>query len=1037
VPVRARGTGAVLWETRNANDRRISVGTFTADLGAAEPFDVVELPSPYPRKQDIEIEWTPVSDQADWEVEAEIYDPDRQLIRFAKAPAAAGRVTIPAWETNQLSHEIRLVLTAPSDRPQAISPGVIRQPTYVRVDRQILAEHFQRLHLDADPEADRRQWTTLAWGDEHGFLAERWRGHRLRELGLNATAPIGRNVESSQLAAASGLRVIPTNVFVPENRYNKGRFNPEQSKEWLTEFSKGVQPLSPLGYSFADEPTKDAILPWLDEGAKVLAATDPGARFGYCGVWPGPYSPELMRKSGYLGLYSPVHLYNLNIWLGIERDIYRSFRSPDGIITIWTHYAPWADHEPYSRTVPWVWLFDGIDGVGYFKSTGMMFGILDGDMRTTHETRWWSEEIRELNAGIAEQVKRFERETGSIRILFGGDLKAVEPWARALNELSIPYKFLDAHQLRAEDLNTVRLVIAADGGEVGEELEAFVSSGGTLVGGGGLASAQENSGDRFERIFGFAPESMAADANSGFAGIRSSVSIGDVDIEGLTTGECLPAAAEGETWKSIGGGGSIPDRLKTIAESSAIRVGSDGKAIYLALKPDVESVKNWLPTLMSQSGVPTPKFQIESEVPVYATRFSDGVGHLIGLVADYHQIPPYEQIREIEPNPRDSEDSIQKQQTDYFKHGPQRWFPTPVTLRLDKSFEAYDMRDQRGLGNIEEHKFWLQPGRPELIALLPNKALGPVDFDVTDEVAAGEDVEFELSMEGAKGAHVVHTELLDPDYNVVPGIEANLHAVNGEVSGKFPIPHGLEPGLYWISFRDVLTALLVRKGFKVTAPKEIASAPLPPWDFRVAQHPVDWPGGKWEPIPEDDSVADTTPATARVKELQRKVIHYGNYSGKEHLMSGFTIENGLRTYEMKYLVCCDPTEFDKGPPQMVNGLNGSGLGMNKPHGHLWYYNSYIKIYLGDREGEMVLSYELAKIEDLSDETTARVRLTWNAPSATAHLEYVMIPGHEALFQELTIEPHDGKPLTKATVNFFSYPAGFGKGTEPFFEVAQE
>lgn len=309
---------------------------------------------------------------------------------------------------------------------------------------------------------------------------------------------------------------------------------------------------SPVGYSFADEPPKEVILPWLEKGSAVLDSADPDARFGYCGVWPGPYSPELMRKSGYLGLYSPSHLYSLNVWLGIERDIYRSFRSPDGIVTCWTHYAPWADHEPYSRTVPWLWLFDGMDGVGYFKSTGMMFGILDGDLRSTHETRWWSEEVRELNAGIAEQVKRMTRHVGSVRLLFGGDLKAVEPWARALNERSIPYQFLDANQLRPADLDGVRLLVAVDGGDLGSEcgevIEQYFGNGGMLVAGGGLASLQNTSGaGRFERFFGFAPSSMAEDASSSFAGIRSAVDApgaADVLLERLTTGECLPAAAE-------------------------------------------------------------------------------------------------------------------------------------------------------------------------------------------------------------------------------------------------------------------------------------------------------------------------------------------------------------------------------------------------------------------------------------------------------------------------------------------------------------
>ncbi len=1032
LPVQSRGKFSLILDWRNPDGQRLGINTVSVDLGEPEPFEVAVLPAPLPRNAPISLEWTPIRDHADWQVEAEIYDADRNLLRLANAPARAGKLTIQPWQTHQLTHEVRLILTGPNERPESISPGVTKQKTHVRGSRTILAEQFKRLHLDADPEADRRQWTTLAWGDENSHLAERWRGHRLRELGLNATAPIGRNVDSNRLAAATGLRVVPTNVFVPKNRYNEKRFDEEQSKTWLTEFATGVQPLSPLGYSFADEPTQSVILPWLDKGANVLASADPGARFGYCGVWPGAYSPELMRKSGYLGLYSPRHLYNLNIWLGIERDIYRSFRSPDGIVTIWTHYAPWADHEPYSRTVPWVWLFDGMDGVGYFKSAGMMFGILDGDLRSTHETRWWSEEIRELNAGVAEQVKRMRRDVGSVRILFGGNLKAVDPWARAMNELSIPYQFLDANQLRTEYLEGVRLLIAVDGGELGEPIEAFVRRGGVLIGGGGLASTLENSADRFEAIFGFAPDSMAADATSDFAGIRASVE----NLEGLTTGECLPAGGEG--WKTLGGAASIPERLKTIAGSSAIRMGSDGKAIYLALKPDVASVKRWLPILLGQAGISEPKIWLANEDRVYVTRYSDGVAQLVGLVPDYHRIAPAEQIREIAPNPRDSEDNPQKEQIGYFQHGPQRWAPVEAKLDFGETKHAYDVRRGAYLGEISERSWPIQPGRPELLALLPY-APPQLKLEIAGQAQAGTDLEFEVALSSKQpfADHVFRAELVDLSGNAVPGAFANLHAESGVASGRFSIPHGLEPGDFRLVVRDILTGAKTESRLTACEAEKVATAPLSPREFRVERHPVDWPAGEWEPIPEDLSVADATPATAKVKSLQRKVIHYGKHSGNEHLMSGFTIGNGLRTYEMKYLVCCDSKILDKGPPQRVRGLNGSGLGMNKPHGHLWYYNSYIKVYLGDREGEMVLDYELAKIEELSDDTTARVRLTWEAPSATAWLEYVMIPGHEGLFQQLSIEPHDGKPLTKTTVNLISYPAGFGKGGKPFYEIAQE
>ena len=1040
IPVPTTGKIIVLWEQQNTECKRIGIGTTSTEMDAPQPFEVTSLASPHPRNQPVNLTWAPIAGHPEWTVEVEVYDADRNLLRFARADTKAGQLSIPTWSTRQVTHQIRAVLLGPGDSSPAKSPNVVSQTNHIRDGQKILAEHSQWLHLDAEPEADRRQWTTLTWADERDNLAERWRGHRLRELGLNATAPIGRNITGNQLASASGLRVIPTNVFVPENRYNKGRFKEEQSKDWLKEFATGVRALSPLGYSFADEPTQSVILSWLEKGRSVLEPIDPGARIGYCGVWPGSYSPELMRKSGYLGLYSPGHLYNLNIWLGLERDIYRSFRAPDGIVTIWTHYAPWADHEPYSRSVPWVWLFDGMDGVGYFKSTGMMFGILDGDLRSTHETRWWSEEIRELNAGVAEQVKRMRRDVGAVRILFGGNPKTVDPWARALNELSIPYQFLDAHHLKTEELQNVRLLIAVDGGEVSETLETFVHQGGTLIGGGGLATAQQDEG--FARIFGFAPNSMTADANSDFAGIRASVKLNNIELTGLTTGECLPAAkSNGTPWQSIGGGTTVPENLQSLARSSAARSSSNGRAIYLALRPDLDSVKRWLPTLLANAKIPEPQIRLlsqDSDTPedrVYLTRFTDDVAQLVGLVPDYHRIAPTEQLREIEANPRDSEDSRQKQQLEYFQHGPQRWQPVPARLQLGSKTHVYNIRTRQYLGTASELPISLQPGHPELFALLP---YGPPKLNLKSKTAAtaGTDLEFSFALQTTASTtanHVIRVELQDASGTPIPHATANQHTHEG----RFTLPHYLKPGIYQLHARDILTGATAETKIAIHKPTQLASAPLPPHEFQVKRHPAHWPTGTWEPIPADNNVADTVPAIAKVKKLQRKVIHYGPHNGKEHLMTGFKIENGLRSYEMKYLVCCDPKFLNPGPPQKVRGLNGSGLGMNKPRGHLWYYNSYLKIHLGADEPEMALDYELAKIEDRSDDTTARVRLEWLTPSATVQLDYAMIPGHEGLFQQLTVRPHDEHPLTDLSVNFISYPAGFGKSGKPFFEIAQE
>lgn len=1038
IPVQYTGKVHVVWEEVDAAGKRLALGSGGVDLGTSPVLEIKELVAPYPRGRNIILEWAPISGKEDWLVEVGIYDAFRNRVRFASAPASAGQLAIPAWETREVSHAVHVVLTGANPLPDALVEGVERKQSYVRSDRWVLAEHTQWLHIEPDPDADKKQFTVLAWGDERGGLATRWRGLRMRKLGLNAAATIGNVSHKNFWASASGLRIVPTNVYNPT-----GRQPVEQRNEWFTESSTNLSPLSPLGYSFADEPKGD-VVGWLESGAAIISKTDPGTRVGYCGVWPGKTTGALFANSGYLGMYSPQHLYTPNLWLGIERDIYRSFLRPETIVTCWTHYAPIKDHEPYSRTVPWMWLLDGLDGIGYFKSAGLQFGILDGDMSSTHETRWWSEEVLELNAGIARQVKRMERPDGEVRILFREHDNRVEPWARYLNDHAIPYKFLDAHNVTAADLAGVKLLIAIDGTEMNPAIEGFVRQGGWIVCGGGVASLQEGGDSRFAQIFGFKPEDMAADVESEFRGIGVSVRLGNILLEGRTTGEALPSTGgTALPWGQLGSGEAVPEALKTFEAAAAVRVGLESRAAYLSFVPDEESVYRWLPSLLAAAQVTLPKTRLlkpatnQPDTRIYLKHFTDGVGQLVGLVPAYVRIPPSRQISQIVENKNNNEGSAQKKQQEYFLHGKELWSPVQTQLVLDGKYHIYDVRKGQHFGQSSVGKLTLQPGRPELYALLP---YGPPTVGISSSrtVAPGTDFQFVLQLrsEATKFAnHVIRAELFDPQGQPVPGCSANIDLVDGKATGKFPVPHGAQPGSYLFLAKDVLTGSKTEAAVIVSAPAQVASAPLPPYEFRIERQPITgWPTGTWEPIPEEvEPSPDST--TVKVRELTNRRGRGGKYNGKQHLQGGFVIGNALREYHFNYYVCDDPTVFPSGPPQQVSP--GSNLGMIKPRVNLWNRNGYFWVKLGERAQENLSAYEMVKLEDRSEGNTARVHAEWMMPTAQVEIDYAMLPNHEGLFTRLTLTPHEGKSLTHALVNLISYPAGFQRSAKPFFDIAQE
>lgn len=448
-------------------------GSVTIDWGATAwnltnfsgAFSSVTLPPVIQPEEPLAVQWAitgAVPSTAS--VAIRIYDPDGRLVSLAEGAVAAGRLTAPGWLPRSLSHDIRL---------------------FLRDGDRVFDERRLSVQVAASRTQDRAAFHAIVWGTEQGEYTDLFRLERLRELGITAFAPIGMNTNLNRIAASRGLRVVPTNILIPPGARKKTFNKPEEAKR-LETFAAVVAPLSPLGYSLADEPGGVDPAAFQTFGAGVIRKQDPDARVGFCGIWEG-YNrdvPSFFQACDFAEPYSPFHLYTPNLWMGCERDLYRSFMRPDAIVTCWTHYAPWLDNEPYSRTPPWLWLFDGLRGVSYFDSGGQ-FGVLPGDMRATHETRWWSQEVREIRNGIGEQLLASTRDAGAVRVLFHPNAAGAAAWARALNETRTPYRFISHAELERGVEPGVRLLICPQAPVLTdrelENVKAFVEAGGTLA----------------------------------------------------------------------------------------------------------------------------------------------------------------------------------------------------------------------------------------------------------------------------------------------------------------------------------------------------------------------------------------------------------------------------------------------------------------------------------------------------------------------------------------------------------------------------
>ncbi len=955
------------------------------------------------------------------QVVAQVYDPDGRLVSRQSAPATSGQLTCPAWTASFTTYSLRLLLV----QDQAILDEQ-RLPVNVRLDRQ---QDLDRFHV-------------IVWGTERGSRIERHRYQLLRDLGITAHAPIGKGrTDVARMAAENGLRLVPTNVLVPPNRFtNMQRYSREQDEQQLSAYVAQVQRYTPLGYSLADEPTTSDYLDWRNRGAQIIHEHDPGARVGYCGVKLSRDDdvPGFFQACDFLEMYSPKHLYTPNLWLGVERDLFRSFRRDDAILTSWTHYAPKADHEPYSRTVPWLWLFDEKDGVSYFDSAGN-FAILNPDLTTTHETRWWSEEVRRLEQGIAEQLLALRRETGSVRIVWRAGAAGLEAWARALNQMNLPYRFTTISALTGDQ--TARLVICPAALDLTAEeaagLRAFVTTGGTLLAVLPLTGA-DAAGPTMDRLLGVsAAGALPEQAEARSKALEQHREIptevewtsGAPALTGATSGVfgvSLAGAAQTGTFTTLGAAARAqanehPAFIQSLFATPAMTTHTlgRGQVVTLAFDPDLASATRLLAQYSPQT--PRPLLTVDNfTAPVYLYHFRapDGV-QLLGIAPDYWAAGPDQTL--------DGE----LQTAQYFQHGKNRWLNRQAQLALPESAQVYDVRTGRHLGAGKEVTLELETVRPTLLALLPY-AVNQLNLQAPTTAAPGAALTAQVELvtsSGQPGGHVVHVRLEPPAGVLDPAETLNLHTTAGRGEFKLALPHNAAPGLWTLRVHDVMTGVIATQTVQVAPSRETTALMLAYDRLRVERLAVDWPEGQWA-APQQGSDGGVA---VRASNIRRAMQHHiAGYKGQWALSAGFSLENAEIKYGLKYAAVNDAAANKWTDERRIAAPYLPGLGFSEPAPHMWYVNGYLNVFFDDLQ---VTRYRLSRIEKIQDGNLGRVEVTWDTPYGEIDLAFVLLPDHEALFQEMTIRPT--VRFRTLHLKFRGYPSGFGgevKGTRGLKQV---
>lgn len=1019
-----------------------------AALQAVSPLSVEDLRVPEHNEpgKTVTVTWK-TSGKGQAKASLELFDYANRIVSRTETDAAAGKGWLPAWPPQQVTYTLLFKLT---DAGKIFAEK--RIPVNVQLSREHDAEDFQ----------------VITWGREAGYRTEKLRYALLKNMGITAITTTGGDSDSA-MASAAGLRVVPNNIYVPPGRFNRYSFDPVKRNEQLAKVLASSSKYVPLGYILADEPSSLGIsIPLQKYAAAQIRLADAGAPVGYSGVWLkiGDDAKQFLEVCNFVQAYSPHHLYSPDLWMGTERDILRSFHRRGNLLSCWTQYCPELDHEPYSRTMPYLLLFEGQNGISLFCSGGH-FPILPYDNIPTHESRWWMEEIAAIQQGIGKQLIAAERDTGNVRVLFpsnipDGLVKTVSAIAdsmtKALNIENIPYKFIADEDLKTLDPAKVKLLILPGNVTMSdtliEDIRRYAEAGGTVAAFAPTALLRSCNQPEFAPFWREGTDSkrfetenneriskqnaLIADyANPGLLfGFKRSVSPGvklQALVQSFGLGSGVPVMLEwnGKTISALTGGDVItadsgeilasfvfpaqaPPHLEHVFKAPAIlkRKEEKGKIFTFNFRGNPELMTHILAFLRNEAKFADAPYAVQladgrkaPDTYLFPFRGDKGMD-FVGVIQNY-----------IFQKPAKMTD--QKETAAYYLHGPNRWNDSNAVLVLPAKKHIYLPRLGKYLGYSDRAEFTLEPGRPEIFSLLDAEP-GLLELDAPTGLLAGEIFKPEVRLK-TTASHVIRLNLLRPDGT--PGNDPVLIFSANQKTQTLQIPFNAAPGNWKLIARDAVTGIQAERIIRVAqAAVSVTVLPETPCFARI---PVILPAGNYKHY-QEENLSNLKNVETNLKPLGHTVINSGKFAGYEHLTMTATFTNRLGNTRINYAVMNDPVKMKWTDKRLTDV--GANVGISLPLPNIWYYNGFIQIKFDDKD--VIRNYVMTRAEFIPAGENGKLELEWgDTPYGRVKITFFLTLSDDPLYFELETAPNF--PTKKISVSLLCYANSFLQPSKVF------
>ena len=494
---------------------------------------------------------------------------------------------------------------------------------------------------------------------------------------------------------------------------------------------------------------------------------------------------------------------------GPQLNIIRSLKRPDMFFVRWAGYDPPSKNEKGHRAAPWRALFDELDGLAYYVTSGYS-PLYNPDGTHGAKAKWIGDEWADLRSGIAAIIRNAKREPAPVALhysqssihcatsqgRYGQYNSNLSSTMALLSDIGCLYDFVSYDQVERDRLDSGKVFYlpysqALSPKEV-ERIAEFVRRGGTLI------------ADVYPAVRDHHGHAHARGALDEVFGVRSD-----------------PKSAPVFQMTSIEGEG-LPQNVQLQSGSSGIKTDA---GIAMARLPDLDNAPAWIENSFGHGKAILLNFSLAG----YSAYQSGGTGGEIDIVKrakaeartaiqsigrrllERASVKRAVIITRADGTPFTRAHVVPFRQGSALHVGvlpgwdngfldPEK-DTTKVTIDFGAPYHIHELRFGRNYGKQRAIQTELIQSTAQIFALLPEKP-APIKFEFAEPPSRENGAAIHLSTTDQGFDRIVHLKVIDPNGKSTWLYSRDIIIKDGTAKWTIPIALNAPAGEWKVSVQD-------------------------------------------------------------------------------------------------------------------------------------------------------------------------------------------------------------------------------------------